>query len=132
MMASADVTCEDADAGAGGTRDKSGGAASNLSSTTRIPPTTFIIPCASKNAAIATSARMTAQKWRRRSLSIAMETLSQARWPASSVNLQCETHATSQDAVTIHICYRRSLPVRQLGDRSSFSAQPSDKLSRAA
>src|SRR5579859_6618835 len=72
-MASAVVACGLAEAGAGGRRAVSGGVESCFSSAPRLAPTTCMIPCASRNAAMATSARITAQKWRLRTLSMAMD-----------------------------------------------------------
>ncbi len=54
-IGSALVACGVADAGAAGRRAMSGGAASCFSSAPRLAPTMCMIPCASKNAAIATS-----------------------------------------------------------------------------
>ena len=72
-IGSAFVACGLTERGAGGTRAMSPGAESCFSSAPRPAPTTCMIPCASKNAARATSARITAQKWRFSSLSMAID-----------------------------------------------------------
>ena len=56
----------------GGTRALSGAAASCFSSAPRLAPTKCMMPCASRNAATATRTRITAQKWRLSSLSMAI------------------------------------------------------------
>ena len=56
------VACGLEELGGAGSRPESGVAARSFSVTARLTPTTCVMPCAPRNAAMATSARITAQK----------------------------------------------------------------------
>jgi len=61
-MGSALVACGLAELRGDGARAARGAIASSFSVTAKLPPTICVIPCAPRNAAMATSTRMTAQK----------------------------------------------------------------------
>ena len=125
-MESALVAWGLAEAGAGGRRAASGGAARSLSSGPSMAPTTCMIPCASRNADSESRTNTTAQKWRLSSLSIAM-----ARPERLPHGQRCEGHATTQplDIQNHSGCDRggRSPAWR----RSHRNSRDGDKLSNA-